>query len=155
MNVAGAIAAPFLRRKVRPGDDLEGNAMRHANRIWLASLLLTLLVTALVAGEATLPATARAVTVKHVTIQNFSFNSRTITIKAGTRVTWKNMDATVHNVASASSIKTTAKVTHLFRSGRLARGKTFSFTFKKRGTFFYMCTLHRTMASMHGKVIVK
>lgn len=129
--------------------------MRHAKRIWLASLLLTLYVTTLGAGEATLPATAGAVTVKHVTIQNFSFSPRTITIKAGTRVTWKNSDSTVHNVASASSIKTTAKVTHLFRSGRMTRGKTFSYTFKKRGTFFSVCTTHRTMASMHGKVIVK
>ena len=34
-------------------------------------------------------------------------------------------------------------------------GKSWSYTFKKKGTFFYLCTFHAGMASMHGKVVVK
>jgi plastocyanin len=43
----------------------------------------------------------------------------------------------------------------MFGSGSLSKGQSFSFTYKKKGTFFYECTIHASMASMHGKVIVK
>jgi len=76
-------------------------------------------------------------------------------VNAGTKVTWKNADGVVHNVTSASSMKTTASVTGLFASASLGNGQSFSFTFKKKGTFYYVCTIHASMASMHGKVIVK
>ena len=132
--------------------------MRHARRIGLASLLLVLLallVTAVVAGVGTTPASAAGTKVKHVSIKNFAFAPRTITVKAGTKVTWKNADSAVHQVASADSIKTTARITGMFSSGLLSKGRSFSFTYKKKGTFFYECTIHASMASMHGKVIVK
>lgn len=127
--------------------------MRQARSARLASLLLVLLITAVMAGGVV--GSADAITVKHVAIQNFSFLPRTITIKAGTKVVWKNADTAVHRLASTNSIKTTAAVTRLFHSGRMAKGSAFSFTFKKRGTFFYECTIHASMPSMHGRVIVK
>jgi plastocyanin len=135
----------------------EGLHMRHGKHAWLASLLPVLLVTAIVAGAGTLPATAAVAKakVKHVTIQNFNFLPRTITIKAGTKVVWKNTDGFDHHLASTNSIKTTAKITSQFSSGLLSSGKTFSFTYKKKGTFYYECTIHFAMKSMHGKVIVK
>jgi plastocyanin len=126
-------------------------------RTRLASLLLVLLVTAAVAtvGDALIaPATASGTTVKAVAIKNFSFNPRTITIKVGTKVRWTNGDTTIHRLASAASIKTSAKLTTMFRSGSLSKGQRFSFTFKKKGTFFYLCIPHRSMATMHGKVVV-
>lgn len=129
--------------------------MRHARRIGLASLLLVLLVTAAVAGLATTPASAAGTTVKHVTIQNYTFAPRTITVKAGTKVIWKNADSFAHRLVSTNSIKTTTRITGMFSSSRLGKGKTFTFTYKKKGTFFYECTIHASMASMHGKVIVK
>ena len=128
--------------------------MRHARRIGLASLLLVLLVTAVVAGAGTTPASA-APKVKHVTIKNFAFTPQTITVKAGTKVTWKNADGVVHQLASTDSMKTTASVTGMFGSGSLSKGRSFSFTYKKKGTFFFECIIHASMASMHGKVIVK
>lgn len=127
--------------------------MRNARSIRLASLLLVLLITTVVAGG--VAASAEAITVKHVTIQNFSFVPRTLTIKAGTKVVWKNADTAVHQLASTKSIKTTAAITRLFHSGRMVKGSTFSFTFRKRGTFFYECTIHASMPSMHAEVIVK
>ena len=131
--------------------------MRHMTRTRLASLLLVLLVTAAVAtvGAALIaPATASGTTVKAVAIKNFAFSPRTITIKVGTKVKWTNGDTTIHRLGSASSIKTSAKLTAMFRSGSLSKSQSFSFTFKKKGTFFYLCIPHRSMATMHGKVVV-
>ena len=129
--------------------------MRHARPKGLSSVLLILLITAVVAGAGITPASAAAKKVKRVTISNFAFAPQTITVKAGTKVTWKNADSVVHNVTSTNSMKTTAKVTRMFSSGSLSGGQSFSFTYKKKGTFFYECTIHASMASMHGKVIVK
>ena len=64
------------------------------------------------------------------------------------------MDTVVHTVTSTNSIATTAKVTKTFNKS-LSPGQSFSYTFKKKGTFFYECTIHSYMPSMHGKVIVK
>ena len=128
--------------------------MRNAKSIRLASVLVVLLITAVMAGVGVAPAGA-ATTAKHVTIQNFSFSPRTITIKAGTKVVWKNTDGFTHHLASTNGIKTTAKITGMFSSGQMSKGSTFSFRYKKKGTFFYECTIHASMASMHGKVIVK
>jgi plastocyanin len=128
--------------------------MRHRRFIGFGSLLLVLLAAAVV-GAGLLPAGAAGATVKRVTIKNMTFTPQTITVKAGTKVTWKNADGVAHDVTSADSMKTTAKVTGLFASAQLSNGQRFSFTFKKKGTFYYECTIHASMASMHGKVIVK
>jgi plastocyanin len=117
--------------------------------------MLVVLLVAAVVGAGLLPAGAAGATVKRVSIKNMAFAARTITVKAGTKVTWKNADGVVHNVTSADSMKTTANVTGLFASASLSNGKRFSFTFRKKGTFYYECTIHASMASMHGKVIVK
>lgn len=128
--------------------------MKHAKRIGLASLLLLLLVASAAAVAGSTPADAAAKG-KRVTIQNFAFAPQTIRVKAGTRVTWKNTDTAVHQLTSTNSMKTTAHITGLFSSASLSKGATFSFTFKKKGKFFYECTIHAAMASMHGKVVVK
>ena len=131
--------------------------MRHTMRTRLASLLLVLLVTAVATGVGAIliaPSTASGTVVKTVAIKNFAFSPRTITVTVGTKVKWTNRDTVIHRLASASSIRTSAKLTAMFRSGSLSKGQSFSFTFKKKGTFFYLCIPHRSMASMHGKVVV-
>ena len=127
--------------------------MRHAKWIRPAPLLLVLLIAAVMAGAGTAPANAGA-KAKHVTIKNFAFVAQTITVKAGTKVTWKSADVAVHQLASTDSMKTTAHITGMFSSPSLSKGQSFSFTFKKKGKFFYECTFHALMASMHRKVIV-
>ena len=52
-------------------------------------------------------------------------------------------------------MSTSATRTGLFDSGTLNPGQTFSFTFAKPGTYFYECTIHFAMPSMHAKVVVK
>jgi plastocyanin len=88
-------------------------------------------------------------------IKNFAFTPQTITVKAGTTVTWTNQDSVQHTVTSADSIKVGANVTSMFDSGLFNQGQTFSFKFTKAGTYFYVCTIHAKQASMHGEVIVQ
>ena len=102
------------------------------------------------AGAAVAPATGDA-----VTIQNFAFAPQTLTVKAGTKVTWTNNDSAPHTVTSTDGPSTSASTTRLFDSGQLASGDSFSFTFTKAGTYYYECTIHASMASMHAKVVVQ
>lgn len=126
-------------------------------RPWIAGpvlLAVLVLVVALVAAAAT-PQQAAAAKTKRVTIASSTFSPQVITIKKGTKVTWKNLDSIPHNVVSATSMSTSATTTGLFASPTLTTGKSWSYTFKKKGTFFYLCTFHAGMPSMHGKVVVK
>ena len=72
---------------------------------------------------------------------SFAFSPATLTIKAGTTVTWKNNTAVGHTVTSDDG-KT-------FDSGTsnpiTAQGGTFSFTFTTAGTFAYHCEIHPFM----------
>jgi plastocyanin len=77
-----------------------------------------------------------------VFIQGMAFSPSTITVTAGTAVTWTNKDAVTHNITSNAP---------LFSSGGMVQGATYSFTFATAGTYSYTCTIH---PSMTGKVIV-
>ncbi len=91
----------------------------------------------------------------NVTIQNFAFTPQTLTVSAGTKVTWTNKDPVPHDVTSANNISTSATPTNLFTSGTLSQGQSFSFTFTKPGTYFYECKIHFSLPAMHAKVVVK
>jgi plastocyanin len=136
-----------------PRAHVEGNAMNRRFYRGTTVLAVALIVMALVAVSAA-PTMAKTKT-KRVSISNFSFTPQTITIKHGTKVVWKNSDSVPHDVTSTSSMSTSATVTGLFASPTLSPGASFSYTFKKKGTYFYECTIHASMASMHGKVVVK
>lgn len=77
-----------------------------------------------------------------VSIAGFNFQPATITISAGTTVTWTNNDNASHTVTADDGS---------FSSDRLASGATFSHTFATAGTFTYHCSIH---SSMKGTVIV-
>jgi plastocyanin len=78
-----------------------------------------------------------------ITLANFAFAPASITVKAGTKVTWTNKDSTTHTITSD---------TGAFDSGNLAPNASFSVTFSTPGTFSYHCSLH---PSMLGTVIVQ
>ncbi|SRR6266478_2234720 len=78
-----------------------------------------------------------------VKIDNFSFGPASLTIAAGTTVTWFNHDDIPHTVVSEDK---------LFKSKVLDTDEKFSFTFAKPGTFGYFCSLHPKMT---GKVVVQ
>ncbi len=70
----------------------------------------------------------------------FAFSPASLTIKAGTTVTWKNTTTVPHTVTSDDGKS--------FDSGSskpIAPGGTFSFTFTTAGTFAYHCTIHPFM----------
>ena len=71
-------------------------------------------------------------------IQGMNFSPSSITVTAGTTVTWTNKDAVSHTVTSN---------TGLFDSGTIVSNGTFSRTFPATGTFQYYCTLHPTMTA--------
>jgi plastocyanin len=103
----------------------------------LAPLLLALcwLVAVLPPGSAS----ATEMTVK---IANFTFGPRTLTIPAGTTVTWVNDDDIPHVVAEKDGA---------FRSKALDTGDTFSHVFAKAGKVEYYCALHPHMT---GEIVV-
>jgi plastocyanin len=84
------------------------------------------------------PATNSA---NNVVIRNFAYAPRTLSVKAGTTVKWKNADAAPHTVTSGSA-----------GSNVLNRNGTYSRTFTRRGTWAYICALH---PAMKGTVVVK
>ena len=92
------------------------------------------------AGEAVQQTAAAPAAVE---IKNMHFTPDTLTIVAGTTVTWKNDDSSPHTVTDKSRV---------FRSAGLDTGDTFSYTFASPGEFTYFCTIHPMMV---GKIVVK
>jgi plastocyanin len=91
-----------------------------------------------------------------VTMKLIAFKPESITVDAGTSVTWKQSDPGVHTVTSGTvdqgSGGVTEKADGKFDSGNLETGKTFSFTFDQAGTYSYFCAVHP--ATMRGRVQV-
>jgi plastocyanin len=77
-----------------------------------------------------------------VNIDGFAFAPPTLTVKAGTTVTWTNKDEDPHTVVDNRGA---------FRSQALSSGGTYFFTFPTAGTFDYICSIH---PFMHGIVVV-
>ena len=71
-----------------------------------------------------------------VTIANFAFSPKELTVKVGTTVKWTNQDSATHNVIAADNS---------FKSGDLEQGDSFSFTFNTAGTYAYRCGFHASM----------
>src|SRR5713226_6283895 len=78
-----------------------------------------------------------------ITIDNFTFTPKEMTVAVGTTVKWVNHDDIPHTVVEK---KTT------FRSKALDTDDSYSFTFTSAGAFDYFCGLHPHMV---GQVIVK
>ena len=109
--------------------------------VGVASLLAVALPELTAAGEAVSAAAASPATVK---IDNFAFDAQTVTVAAGSTVTWVNDDDAPHTVVADDGKS--------FRSKVLDTGETFSFTFPAAGTWGYFCSVHPHMT---GKVVVK
>jgi plastocyanin len=79
---------------------------------------------------------AKAQDANTVVMKNFDFSPMMLTVKAGTTVTWKNMDGEPHTVVSPDGV---------FRSHALDQGDTFTFKFDTPGTYKYICSIHPKM----------
>lgn len=80
-------------------------------------------------------------------IQNNAFVPASLTISAGTTVTWVNKDAVTHTATSG-----TGTPSGTFNSGNMSTNQTFSFTFESASTYAYYCMLHPAMT---GSIIVQ
>jgi plastocyanin len=71
-----------------------------------------------------------------VVIKNFMFSPMSLSIKAGSTVTWKNLDGEPHTVVNDAGI---------FHSAALDQNDTFQFKFDKPGVYKVFCGIHPTM----------
>jgi plastocyanin len=78
-----------------------------------------------------------------VKIDNFAFTPATLTVKAGTQITWTNGDDIPHTVVSDDQS---------FKSKVLDTDEKFTFTASKPGTYSYFCSIHPKMT---GKLVVE
>jgi plastocyanin len=78
-----------------------------------------------------------------VEINNFAFSPKTLSVPAGTTVTWKFDDSTQHTVTADDNS---------FTSAPMGEGQTYTHTFDTAGTLTYHCSIH---PFMKGTVVVK
>jgi plastocyanin len=111
-------------------------------RIWIlcAAVSMTL---ALATVPTLQKSTAAGPPTVDVKIDNFSFTPATLTVKAGTQITWTNGNDIPHTVVSDDQS---------FKSKALDTDEKFTFTASKPGTYSYFCSIHPKMT---GKVVVE
>ena len=116
------------------------------NNVWIAGVAVPVMITVLLlfAGSRSVkaadqPSDANA----NVKIDNFVFGPQTITVPAGTTVTWTNKDDIPHTVVSTDGV---------FKSKVRDTDEQFSYKFDKAGTYPYYCSVHPKMT---GKVVVQ
>nr|WP_322014807.1 cupredoxin domain-containing protein [Paraburkholderia sp. J12] len=91
-----------------------------------------MLMTALVVGAPV----AHAQDSNEILIKNFMFSPMSLTIKAGTTVTWKNLDGEPHSVVNDAGV---------FHSAGLDQDDTYQFKFDKPGVYHVNCGIHPYM----------
>jgi plastocyanin len=136
----------------------DNNRLVRVRRLWRLAVLGTATLGALAvitwapagqsgngtaAGQMPQPAVVAAQTGPRIEITKHKFSRPTLTVPAGTTVTWLNRDEDLHTVVST---------TLAFKSAGLETDEAYSYTFAKPGVYEYFCTLHPLMI---GKVIVK
>jgi plastocyanin len=82
------------------------------------------------------PPSAQAQESSQVIIKNFMFSPMNLTVKAGTTVTWKNLDGEPHVVVNDAG---------MFRSAALDQNDTYQFKFDKPGVYKVFCSIHPYM----------
>jgi plastocyanin len=112
-------------------------ARSHSDRVAARGFRAALAAVLVLAGFAP-PALAADAQVK---IANFTFDPSTLTVKAGTTVTWINADDIPHVVSEKDG---------KFRSSALDTDDKFSQTFSTAGAVEYFCAIHLMM----GKIVV-
>jgi plastocyanin len=73
-----------------------------------------------------------------VQIQLFQFKPSSLTVKAGSTVTWTNTDEAIHSIRDTSPLATPV-------SPDLGKGATFSITYGEPGSYSYICGIHQYM----------
>ncbi|HWF84238.1 MAG TPA: cupredoxin domain-containing protein [Vicinamibacterales bacterium] len=109
--------------------------------IWTKMIVAVMALTAATACGSSSPMSPTPTSVS-ATIVNGAFNPNSITISAGSTVTWMNNDTATHSVVADSGA---------FNSGAIAPGGSYSYAFPSAGTFSYHDSAN---ANMKGVVNV-
>jgi plastocyanin len=105
--------------------------------------LMLVSLTLLWGGAMSIPSAAQTPDQTQIVIKDFMFMPNPLTVKAGSTVTWVNMDDEPHTVVSN---------TKMYRSGALDTKESFSFKFVEPGTYHFTCSIHPRMV---GIIIVQ
>ena len=109
------------------------------DRALVVALLLGPVIGALLAFGAVAAQDATNV----ITIDNFTFSPKELTVAVGTTIKWVNHDDIPHTVVEKQTT---------FRSKLLDTDDAYSYTFTSAGAFDYFCGLHPHMV---GQIIAK
>jgi len=104
----------------------------HFRRAAIIPVGVSLLIAASVFGSTA----AQAQSANAVVIKNFMFTPMSLTVKAGSTVTWKNLDGEPHTVVEDAG---------LFRSSALDQNDSYAFKFDKPGVYKIFCGIHPYM----------
>ncbi|MBI4789253.1 MAG: LysM peptidoglycan-binding domain-containing protein [Chloroflexi bacterium] len=85
-----------------------------------------------------------------VVMRNLAYEPQSLTVTAGSTVTWLNIDTVTHTVTAGTPGNITP---NSFRSSQLGTNQTYNFTFNTAGTYQYFCEIHG--AQMTGTIIVQ
>jgi plastocyanin len=94
-----------------------------------------------------------------ISLKSLMFKPGDLTVKAGTKVTWRNDEPISHTVTSGTvtgvdkttGLRTGQKADGRFNAKLKGNGDTFSYTFTKAGAYPYYCDIHFGMAA---KIVV-
>jgi plastocyanin len=106
-------------------------------------LIVALSISNLMAMGSSISGAAETADPLKIVVKDFMFTPMSLTVKAGSTVTWVNMDDEPHTVVSN---------TQLFRSGALDTAESFSFKFSEPGTYHFTCSIHPRMV---GTIVVQ
>jgi plastocyanin len=94
-----------------------------------------------------------------ISLKSLMFHPSDLTVKVGTKVTWRNDEPITHTVTSgtvtgldkSTGLRSGQKPDGVFNATLKGNGDTFSYTFTKAGTYGYFCSIH---FGMNSKIIV-
>ncbi|WP_246113567.1 cupredoxin domain-containing protein [Streptomyces montanus] len=113
--------------------------MSAARRAVLGVVLALLAPLALLALLSAAPGQASAAS-HQVLMKGYAFGPSVLTVDVGDTVTWTNQDTAPHDVKTTSGPVS-------FHSPMLDKGRSWSFTFTKAGSYGYYCTVHPDMTA--------
>lgn len=117
--------------------------MKTMIRFFLLGLLVTFGLIAATERSTQIEVSAQG---NQVTLSNFKFEPKTLTVPEGTTVTWTNKEGT-HTIKSDADA---------FGSKTLKAGESFTYEFTKAGKYPYYCGFHGSKGGgdMAGVIIV-
>ena len=142
---------------------IDMNPKPSARKLVAALCALIITAVALAACSSSKPSATRSAAATGgatvISLKSLMFMPHDLSVKVGTKVTWRNDEPITHTVTSgtvtgvdaSTGLRTGQKPDGLFNATLQGNGDTFSYTFTKAGTYGYYCNIH---FGMSAKIIV-